>query len=224
MSEGPSTIVDEQKKNTTTTATAITTNTELEQMKKRIKEMEEEAKKLEEMQRKQSTEYPPLQMATDENDTTNTATTATTNTTSQSHQTPKQTPQEIAEIDSRSIYVGNVDWSSTPEELQAHFQACGIIKRITIASDKRTGVAKGFAYIEFSDASHITNAMALNESLFRNRLLKVIPKRTNTPGYGFSSSGRGNSRGGARGSFRGGARGGPRGGSLGGRSTNFSPY
>ncbi|KAF9962651.1 cytoplasmic RNA-binding protein [Modicella reniformis] len=104
-------------------------------------------------------------------------------------------------VDSRSIYVGNVDWGSTPEEIQAHFQSCGTINRITILCDKWTGQPKGYAYVEFADASSVVNAMVLNESLFRARLIKVTPKRTNIPGM--STRGRGRGRGGYRGGHAG---------------------
>ena len=40
------------------------------------------------------------------------------------------------EIDLRSVYVGNVDYLCTPEELQQHFQQCGTVNRVTILSDK----------------------------------------------------------------------------------------
>lgn len=62
--------------------------------------------------------------------------------------------------DSRSVYVGNVgmihlgvqfradkfgqvDYGATPEEIQAHFQSCGTINRVTILCDKFTGHPKG---------------------------------------------------------------------------------
>ncbi|KAI9489742.1 hypothetical protein BDB00DRAFT_841181 [Zychaea mexicana] len=110
-------------------------------------------------------------------------------------------PEEDKEaVDSRSVYVGNVDYGSSPEELQAHFQSCGTINRVTILCDKFSGQPKGFAYIEFAEPAFINAAVALNESLFRGRLLKVSPKRTNVPG--FAQRGRG--RGGFRGGFRGG--------------------
>lgn len=68
------------------------------------------------------------------------------------------------ETDARSCYVGNVwvntydtllrgcmyinffkvDYGATPEELQAHFQSCGTINRITILCDKFTGHPKGY--------------------------------------------------------------------------------
>ncbi|KAL7522800.1 hypothetical protein ACHAWX_007490 [Stephanocyclus meneghinianus] len=51
--------------------------------------------------------------------------------------------------DGHSIYVGQVDYSSTPEELLAHFESCGTVERVTIVCDKFTGKPKGFAYLEF---------------------------------------------------------------------------
>lgn len=42
-----------------------------------------------------------------------------------------------------SIYVGQVDYSSTPEELLAHFESCGTVERVTIVCDKFTGKPKG---------------------------------------------------------------------------------
>lgn len=118
--------------------------------------------------------------------------------------------------DARSIYIGNVDYAATPEELHAHFQSCGTINRITILCDKFTGHPKGFAYIEFAEEASVKNAEALNESLFRNRLLKVTPKRTNVPGF----SQRGGRGGRGRGAFR--ATRGFRGGRS--RRANYSPY
>ena len=110
-------------------------------------------------------------------------------------------PIDKEAVDSRSVYVGNVDWGSTPEEIQAHFQSCGTINRITILCDKWTGQPKGYAYVEFADPSSVANAMVLNESLFRARLIKVTPKRTNVPGM--AARGRGRGRGGYRGGFAG---------------------
>lgn len=52
-------------------------------------------------------------------------------------------------IERHSIYVGQVDYSTTPEELLAHFESCGTVERVTIVCDKFTGKPKGFAYLEF---------------------------------------------------------------------------
>lgn len=48
------------------------------------------------------------------------------------------------DIDARSIFVGNVDYGASPEEIQAHFQSCGSINRVTILLDKFTGHPKGY--------------------------------------------------------------------------------
>merc|ERR1719453_966329 len=71
------------------------------------------------------------------------------------------------EIDKRSVYIGQVDYGATPEELQEHFKSCGQISRITILVDKYTGHPKGFAYIEFADEQSVQNSLLLNGSLFR---------------------------------------------------------
>lgn len=107
--------------------------------------------------------------------------------------------EDKEEVDARSVYVGNVDYGATPEELQKHFQACGAINRITILCDKFTGHPKGFAYVEFADAASISNALLLNETSFRSRLIQVTPKRTNKPGF---NRGRGRGRGGYRGGYQ----------------------
>lgn len=81
-----------------------------------------------------------------------------------------------------------------------------------------------FAYIEFKDKSSVENALQLNGTEFKGRILKVLPKRTNLPGLKSAppTRGRGRGRGGPPrgGSSRGGSsyRGGPpRGGRGGGR-------
>jgi len=86
------------------------------------------------------------------------------------------------EVDSRSIYVGNVDYGANPEELQQHFATCGTINRVTILCDKFTGHPKGYAYIEFVNKDSVDVAVILNNSIFRGRYLKVVAKRTNVPG------------------------------------------
>ncbi|XP_015926422.1 polyadenylate-binding protein 2-B [Parasteatoda tepidariorum] len=131
---------------------------DLEMIKARVKEMEEEAEKIKQMQNEVE------KMA---------------------HSTPGLTAlsiEEKMEIDSRSIYVGNVDYGATAEELEAHFHGCGSINRVTIQCDKFTGHPKGFAYIEFADKDSVSTSTALDESLFRGRQIKVLPKRTNRPG------------------------------------------
>ena len=66
-----------------------------------------------------------------------------------------------------------VDYGATAEELEQHFHGCGAVNRVTIQCNKFDGHPKGFAYIEFADKDSVVLAMALDESLFRGRQLKV---------------------------------------------------
>jgi|TARA_Y200000002_G_C22326877_1_gene515038 polyadenylate-binding protein 2 len=52
-------------------------------------------------------------------------------------------------VDDKSVYVGSVDYSTTPEQLKNHFKSCGSIERVTILVNKFTGRPKGFAYVRF---------------------------------------------------------------------------
>ncbi|KAF0028251.1 hypothetical protein F2P81_019338 [Scophthalmus maximus] len=124
---------------------------ELEAIKARVREMEEEAEKLKELQneveKQMNLSPPPVGPVI-------------------------MSIEEKMEADGRSIYVGNVDYGATAEELEAHFHGCGSVNRVTILCDKYTGHPKGFAYIEFADKESVRTAMALDESLFRGRQIK----------------------------------------------------
>ncbi|KAG2312462.1 hypothetical protein Bca4012_027011 [Brassica carinata] len=131
---------------------------DLEDMKKRIKEIEEEASALREMQAKAEND---MAAAQDPSSAISAA--------------------EKEEVDLRSIYVGNVDYACTPEEVQQHFQSCGTVNRVTILTDK-FGQPKGFAYVEFVEEEAVQNSLVLNESELHGRQIKVSAKRTNVPG------------------------------------------
>ena len=58
------------------------------------------------------------------------------------------------------MYVGQVEYSATPEELQEHFAECGTVNRVTILCD-RYRQPKGFAYIEFAEPEAVEAASAV---------------------------------------------------------------
>lgn len=128
------------------------------------------------------------------------------------------------EISAKSIYIGSVDYDTTPVELQQHFSLCGTVERVTIMTNKTTGQPMGFAYLEFTAPEAANQAVAtLNGSLFRGRELKVSLKRTNILGY---TRGRGRGRGFMRGFQRGVPRGraGFRGRGMFRGAGRFAPY
>jgi len=182
---------------------------ELEAIKARVAAMEEEAEKLKQ-----------LQTEVDKQLSVPTSPAAAANL--------NLSFEEKMEVDARSVYIGNVDYAATAEELEQHFHGCGSINRVTILCNKFDGHPKGFAYVEFTDKDSVSTAMALDESLFRGRQIKVMPKRTNK--HGISSTNRPpRGRGGRGRGFRGGRGYGggymrrPRGGYR-GRSSYYSPY
>ncbi|KAG2339910.1 hypothetical protein BDR05DRAFT_1003034 [Suillus weaverae] len=142
---------------------------EIQLMKQRVEEMEREAKKLRELQ------------AAAESANGGSATEA-------DQGVPMETEEDKSIADGRSVFVGNVDYGATPEEIQAHFQACGTINRVTILCDKFTGHPKGFAYVEFAELEHIDAALTMDSSLFRGRLIKVLVTLSDHHGLMFLGS------------------------------------
>merc|ERR1740133_820392 len=102
---------------------------------------------------------------------------------------------EINEADSRSICVQQVDYSATPEELQEFFAGCGTVNRVTILCGPG-GQPKGYAYIEFAEVEAVDAAVALHESDFKGRTLKISAKRTNVSGFGKGKGKKGKGKGG----------------------------
>ena len=62
-------------------------------------------------------------------------------------QVERQINSAADKIDENSIYVGQVDYEATPEELRAHFAPCGTLNRITIVCDPVTRHPKGYVLI-----------------------------------------------------------------------------
>jgi polyadenylate-binding protein 2 len=112
---------------------------------------------------------------------------------------------ERQEIDSRSVFVGQVDYGAEPGMLAEHFKKCGTVNRVTILTDKFEN-PKGFAYVEFLEKDAVDAAVLLDGTGLEElpqRKLKVSAKRTNVPGM--KAGGRGRGRGGGRfGGFPGG--------------------
>jgi cold-inducible RNA-binding protein len=118
------------------------------------------------------------------------------------------------------IYVGNLPFSATSENLNELFAKFGTVDSAKIVMDRDTGRSKGFGFVEMSSADEAAAAIEkLNGSDMGGRSLVVNEARPMEPrtGGGFGG-GRGGDRGG-RGGF-GGGRGGDRGGDRGDRGGN----
>ena len=102
------------------------------------------------------------------------------------------------------LYVGNLDYGVTSDQLAEHFAQAGTVVEANVISDRFSGRSKGFGFVEMSSEEEATNAIEMfNDKDFGGRNIVVNearPKRES----GFAGGG-GGGRGGDR---RGG--GGPR--------------
>ncbi|MDH4444036.1 MAG: RNA-binding protein [Akkermansiaceae bacterium] len=112
------------------------------------------------------------------------------------------------------IYVGNLPYSATEEDVTGLFAAYGPVERVKIITDRETGRSKGFAFVTLGDQSQLNASIeALNGYDYQGRALRVNasePKEAR-PG-GFRPSGGGGGGGGYGGERRGGGGGGGGGG------------
>ena len=73
-----------------------------------------------------------------------------------------------------NLYVGNLPWSATEEELKTHFEEAGPVKAVRIITEGRTGRSKGFAFVEMeSEGDGQTAIDSLNGKDFGGRELRV---------------------------------------------------
>ena len=116
------------------------------------------------------------------------------------------------------IYVGNLAFDVTEDELAAEFGAYGKVESVAVPTDKFSGRPRGFAFVEMASKSEAEAAIAeLNGKTLRDRTIVVNESRPRADNRGGASYG--NRRGGGNG---GGGYGGGRGGrSSGGRQRRY---
>ena len=73
-----------------------------------------------------------------------------------------------------SVYVGNLSYDVTDEDLTAVFAEYGTVKRVQLPTDRETGRMRGFGFVEMSAESEETAAIeALDGAEWMGRDLKV---------------------------------------------------
>ena len=97
------------------------------------------------------------------------------------------------------LYVGNLDFNTTEDEIKSHFEQKGIqTKSITLIKDKYTGRAKGFGFVEVESEDVLQKAIeALDGQELNGRKLtvnKARPPRERSGGSGFGGGGGRHSR------------------------------
>jgi len=121
----------------------------------------------------------------------------------------------------KNLFVGNLPFTATEDELRGLFSAFGEVQQVRIMTDRDTGRSRGFAFVEMPDDEAAAKAVNdLNGKDFNGRPLTINEARPKPERRGGFGSGGGGGFGGKR---RGGSGGGGRGGSRGGPFTPREP-
>lgn len=92
-----------------------------------------------------------------------------------------------------NIYVGNLSYQSTEDDLTELFSKFGAVSRANIIKDRDSGRSKGFGFVEMDDGEAAKKAIeALNDQEVKGRKLRINearpredrPRRSNGGGFG----------------------------------------
>ena len=109
----------------------------------------------------------------------------------------------------KKLYVGNLSFDASEDELRQLFEPHGAVESAKLATDRDTGRTRGFGFVEMTNNDEAEAAIAaLNGSEVGGRALIVNEARPKSSGSGRGGFGGGHSRGGGR--SGGGGRGGSR--------------
>lgn len=81
----------------------------------------------------------------------------------------------------KNLYVGNLPHSTTEAELRGVFEAHGAVDKVSIVTDRETGRARGFAFVEMANPAEADKAVAaLNGKELAGRALKINEAKPKT--------------------------------------------
>ena len=80
------------------------------------------------------------------------------------------------------IYVGNLSYDASSEDLQSLFCDCGEIKEVKLIVDHSTGRSKGFGFITFATAEGASDAIKHNGTEIQGRQIRVSPAKNDNNG------------------------------------------
>ncbi len=116
---------------------------------------------------------------------------------------------------STKLYVGNLSFKTTGDDLQELFSQAGTVESASVVTDRDSGFSRGFGFVEMSNAEEAQSAISqFNGTEIDGRALNVNEARPREDRGGSGGGGgfRGGNRGGGGGYGGGGGRGGNRGG------------
>jgi RNA recognition motif-containing protein len=95
----------------------------------------------------------------------------------------------------KNIFVGNLSFGTTEDEIRTMFEVHGSVDRVNLVTDRETGRARGFGFVEMSNDGEGASAIAaLNGRELDGRVLNINearPKEARTGGDGFRKNGGG---------------------------------
>ena len=104
----------------------------------------------------------------------------------------------------KKLYIGNLPYTITESELRELFERHGTVASVSVITDRETGRARGFAFVEFEDANGAQAAMqALDGTQVGGRTLRVNEANERSGGGGGGGGGGRGGRGGGGGGGRG---------------------
>jgi cold-inducible RNA-binding protein len=90
----------------------------------------------------------------------------------------------------KNIYVGNLSFQTSEQDLEATFSAYGQVERAQLVKDRETGKSRGFGFVEMTDDASADRAIeALNGSQLDGRNLTVNEARPREPRQGGGGGG-----------------------------------
>ena len=82
---------------------------------------------------------------------------------------------------SKKIYIGNLPFTATNDEVEASFAQYGEVVSVRIVTDRDTGRPKGFCFVEMSDEGATEAIAALNGADYKGRTIVVSEARPQEP-------------------------------------------
>lgn len=87
----------------------------------------------------------------------------------------------------QKLYVGNLPFSATEDDLRGMFEAHGTVLSVSVITDRETGRPRGFAFVEMEDGNQAI--ASLNGVDYGGRQMKVNEARERTSGGGGGGGG-----------------------------------
>jgi RNA recognition motif-containing protein len=84
---------------------------------------------------------------------------------------------------SKKLYIGNLPFTTTEDELRAVFERHGTVDSVAVITDRETGRARGFAFVEMGEANSAQDAIrALDGTQFGGRSITVNEAKARADG------------------------------------------